>query len=103
MKLGHVLKLIRTNKRMTQKEMADTLGISQNYLSLIESDKKTPSSEKLSRFANSLKISKDAFIFLSSEPPAELNNKNKKDYIRLQQNILSLLLFEITGEIRQVA
>ena len=64
---------------MTQKEMADTLGISQNYLSLIESDKKTPSSEKLSRFANSLKISKDAFIFLSSEPPAELARESRME------------------------
>ena len=56
MKLGHVLKLIRTNWGMTQKDMADTLGISQNYLSLIESDKKTPSPEKILVFANSLKM-----------------------------------------------
>ncbi len=103
MKLGHVLKLIRTNWGMTQKDMADTLGISQNYLSLIESDKKTPSPEKILVFANSLKMSKDALTFISSEPPTELNGKNKKDYIRLQQNIISLLLFEITGEIRQIA
>jgi arginine utilization protein RocB len=54
MKLGHVLKLIRTNRGMTQ-------------------------------------------------PPTELNNKDKKDYIRLQHNITSLLLFEMTGEIRQIA
>jgi len=103
MKLGHVLKLIRTNRGMTQKDMANTLGISQNYLSLIESDKKTPSPEKISDFANSLKISKDALTFISSELPTELNGKDKKDYIRLQQNIISLLLFEITGEIGQIA
>jgi len=103
MKLGNVLKLIRTNMGMTQKNMADTLGISQNYLSLIEIDKKTPSPEKISGFANALKISKDALTFISSEPPTELNNKDKKDYIRLQQNIISLLLFEVTGEIRQIA
>jgi len=103
MKLGNVLKLIRTNRGMTQKDMANSLGISQNYLSLIEIDKKTPSPEKISSFANSLKISKDALTFISSEPPTELNNKDKKDYIRLQHNITSLLLFEMTGEIRQVA
>lgn len=103
MKLGHVLKLIRTNREMTQKDMADSLGISQNYLSLIESDKKTPSPKKITDFASSLKLSKDALTFISSDPPTELSNKDKKDYIRLQRNITSLLLFEMTGEIRQIA
>ena len=40
MNIGQVLRKIRVNKNNSQKEMAAKLGISQNYLSLIESNKK---------------------------------------------------------------
>ncbi|ACN15019.1 putative transcriptional regulator [Desulforapulum autotrophicum HRM2] len=98
MKLGQLLKFIRTSKEMTQKEMASLIGISQNYLSLIESGTKNPSSDKLSDFAEALQISKDALIFVSSNPPEELSGKDQKKYEQLQNNIVSLLLFELTGE-----
>jgi len=98
MNIGHLLKLIRVNKGMTQKQMSNLLEISQNYLSLIESSKKTPSSEKITVFAKKLKISDNALLFASSKAPAELKNQDKKDFERLQQNIISLLLFELTGK-----
>lgn len=103
MNLGQLLKIIRTTKGMTQKDMATLMGISQNYLSLIESDIKTPSVDRIETFAAALKISKDALIFVSSSPPKELSAKDKKDYERLQKNILSLLVFDITGELKHSA
>jgi transcriptional regulator with XRE-family HTH domain len=103
MSLGHVLKLIRTNKGFNQKEMADLLGISQNYLSLIESEKKTPSVDRISEMAKNLKVSSDALVFASSDVPGELSPKDQKDYKRLQNNIVSLLLFDLTGELRKIA
>ncbi len=103
MELGHLIKLIRTNKGMTQNQMADLLGISQNYLSLIEINKKFPSTERISEFANRLNISNDALIFASSDVPEELSTKDKKDYFRLKNNIMSLLLFELTGELDKSA
>lgn len=99
MNIGHLLKLIRVNKGMTQKQMSNILEISQNYLSLIEGNKKIPSSEKITVFAKKLKISDSALLFASSKAPVELNSKDKKDFERLQQNIISLLLFELTGEL----
>ena len=103
MNLGQILKLIRNNKGMTQQEMATLIGISQNYLSLIESNSKVPSSEKLSEFADALKISKEALIFVSSPPPKELSEKDKNKYLELQKNIIHLLLFDLTGEMMQYA
>ncbi len=94
MKIGHVLKLVRTTRGNAQKEMADLLDISQNYLSLIEANRKDPSAEMIAKFAKQLNISKEALIFVSSEVPEELDNKGKKDFQRLQKNILSLILFE---------
>lgn len=103
MNLGKLIKIIRTTKGMTQKGMADLMGISQNYLSLIESSKKTPSLDLLEACATALKISKTALIFVSLSPPEELSAKDKRDYERLQKNILSLLVFDVTGELKQSA
>lgn len=103
MNLGHLLKLIRTYKGINQKQMADLLGISQNYLSLIEGNKKQPSSECVFNIAKNLNISSDALVFAASDVPNELSSKDQKDYRRLQNNITSLLLFELTGELKDLA
>lgn len=102
MDLGNVIKLIRTQKGMNQIDFSDLLGISQNYLSLIESNQKKPSDDKISIFAKSLGISKDALLFASSKIPQELSDEDKAAYRKLQNNITTLLLFGIDGELNQV-
>ncbi|SPD74274.1 putative transcriptional regulator [uncultured Desulfobacterium sp.] len=102
MTLGRLIKLVRTHRNKNQNEMAELLGISQNYLSLVESEKKQPSAELISKFAERLEISHDALIFAASDIPAELDADGRKDYKRLQNNILSLLLFEVTGELGKI-
>jgi len=99
MKIGKILKILRTSKGLTQNQMSKLLGISQNYLSLIEQDKKAPSAEAIDNFASSLRMSKDALLLISSEVPVELTGKDKEDFQRLQQNILSLLLYQTSGEL----
>jgi transcriptional regulator with XRE-family HTH domain len=103
MSLGHLLKLVRTHRQLNQKEMAGLLGISQNYLSLIESDKKQPSSELISRIARSLNVSNDALGFVASDVPDELTKDDKITYRKLQSNILTILLFQMTGELKSLA
>jgi transcriptional regulator with XRE-family HTH domain len=103
MKIGKILKILRTSKGYTQNQMSKLLGISQNYLSLIEQEKKVPSAEAIDNFASSLSISKDALILVSSDAPKELKGKDIEDFKRLQQNILSLLLFQMSGELRKSA
>lgn len=103
MSLGHVLKLIRTHRELNQNQMAELLGISQNYLSLIESGKKQPSVDLIVEMAKNLKVSSDALIFASSDVPNELDSKDQKEYKRLQNNIVSLMLFELTGDIKKIA
>jgi len=101
MRLGHILKLVRTQRGLNQQQTADLLGISQNYLSLIESERKQPSVNKIADIAKSLNISKDALLFVSSGVPSELDSEDKTDYQRLQKNIVSLLLFELTGDLKK--
>ena len=53
MKIGKTIKIIRTLKGIKQKELAEKINISHNYLSAVENDKKEPSLvflNKLSKF-----------------------------------------------------
>lgn len=95
MTVGQLIKHIRVSKGVSQKDMAKKFGISQNYLSLIESNKKTPSNETLTEFARHLNISKDAFVFAISDVPSELPEEGKRNFSRLQENIIQLLLFDL--------
>ncbi len=94
MKVGEIIKLIRTKRGISQKEMADQFGISQNYLSLIETHKKRPSIETIDTFAKKFGISKEALLFVTSEIPSELDENAKQDFKKLQDNILYLILFD---------
>jgi transcriptional regulator with XRE-family HTH domain len=103
MTIGQILKMIRINKKLSQKDMADLLGISQNYLSQIESNRKEPSQDKLEEFAKSLKISKEALLIATTDVPIELNEKERNEFHKLQKNIVSLLVFELTGVLEKSA
>ena len=53
MKIGKTIKIVRTLKGIRQKELAEKINISHNYLSAVENDKKEPSLVfliKLSKF-----------------------------------------------------
>lgn len=56
------LKEIRENKRMTQKQMADYLGLSQPVYSHYENETRQPSIEVLKRMSKSLCVSVDFII-----------------------------------------
>ncbi len=98
MKVGEVIKLIRTKRGISQKEMAEKFRISPNYLSLIEAAKKIPSVGTISDFANQLGISKEALLFVSTDIPHELDEHDRQDYKKLQENILYLLIFNSNKE-----
>jgi transcriptional regulator with XRE-family HTH domain len=94
MKLGQLIKSLRISYGILQKDLSVNLDISTNYLCLIETSKRTPSAELITRIAEELKISKDALEFLSTDVPTELDQMNSKKYIKLQENVAALLLFK---------
>ncbi len=99
MKVGTLIKKIRTIRGLTQVQLAKKMGITQNYLSLIETDKKIPSNDKIRVFSKQLKLSEDAILFLATYPPNELDQDRKQEYVKLQHNILSLLDYGLTGNL----
>ena len=56
-KLGQNLKKIRTEKKMSQGDIARTLGVDRGYISNIENGKKNPTLETLKKIADALKVS----------------------------------------------
>ena len=54
MSLGDAVKLARRAQNLTQKDLADRLGLSRNYIAQIEMDRKTPTFSTLTRIAVAL-------------------------------------------------
>jgi transcriptional regulator with XRE-family HTH domain len=94
MKLGQLIKSLRISSGISQKELSEKLDISTNYLCLIETSKRVPSGDLIARIAKEFKISKDALNFLLTDVPDELDRKNSKKFLKLQENIAVLLLFK---------
>jgi len=56
MNIGNNLKLLRTQKQISQKELAKTLGITHNYLSMVENNAKKPSLSLLEKISEVLGV-----------------------------------------------
>ena len=56
MEIGNAIRKIRRDKDLKQMELAESVGITQSYLSGIEKGNKNPSSIVLDRIANYFKI-----------------------------------------------
>jgi transcriptional regulator with XRE-family HTH domain len=63
--LGRVLKLIRTYHQLKQNELAEKLGISNSYLSEIETGKKDSSISLLEQYSRVFEIPVSHIILLS--------------------------------------
>lgn len=87
--LNKALKIIRTFHDVSQSEMSGRLGISNSYLSEIESGKKQPSIEILTRYSESFEIPLSSILFFSEN----MDNPKPSDKLRLHvaKRIVSIL------------
>lgn len=90
--MGTILRLLRTQKKISQANMAELLGVTQNFLSQIENDKKIMSHTTLERVANILGISKELLIIASCDIPPELSENKKKHLEKMKASMLSYIL-----------
>lgn len=63
MSIGQKIREKREAFNLTQRELAEVLGITPQHLSLLEQDKKTPSVTLLAKMAQSLGVSIDYLVF----------------------------------------
>ncbi|BCS88322.1 helix-turn-helix domain-containing protein [Pseudodesulfovibrio sediminis] len=95
MTIGKLIKTIRASQGLSQGYMAGCLGISQNYLSLVESGKKTMSAKLIEALAVLIGVSKELIYIVASEVPVELSDKERGDFIKLQKNMFSIITYEM--------
>lgn len=67
MKLGKAIKIARTRASYKQAELAEKLGVSSNYISLLENDKRDPSWSFVCRLSDTLRIPLPLLLLLASE------------------------------------
>lgn len=92
--IGKILKLIRAHRAISQGEMAEQLGVTQNFLSQVEHDKKSVSITKLEGFASKLGISKEILLLAGCDVPEELKEKDRQTFLEMQKSALQIILLE---------
>lgn len=64
--IGQRIKQRRENLKLTQKQLADALGLTPQHISAIEQDKRLPSIDSLAKFAEQLGVNID-FLVIGKE------------------------------------
>lgn len=89
MNYGKAFRIIRAAFNLEQGELARVLGIGQSHVSLIESSRRQPSREVLSKLSDSLRIPEPLIALLASEPDSL---GSSPDIEGLSQALLRLLV-----------
>jgi len=76
--LNEALRLIRVFHDLNQKDLADKLGISNSYISEIESGKKTPTLEVIEKYSAVFNMPSSSILFFSEN----FNNGEKFEKTR---------------------
>lgn len=81
MNLGRSIKLCRTNRGLSQDELAQKVGLSASYISLIEKGDRDPAMSTVEKIAMALGVPISLLTFLAADPgelkavPQEVRDK----------------------------
>ena len=101
-KIGSRIKAARESKKLTQEELAELTGLTNNYISNIERTRSKPSIETLVKICNALEVTPDYILldsvyaskeYIMDEIAVKLK-KCTKNNIQLVSGIITLLLEE---------
>jgi len=96
MKIGKTLKLVRIMKGLKQKDLADKLGISPNYLSAVENDKREPSLSFIKMVSEELDVPL-SFLFLDNIEEAYMSEEQRIIYEKLKSLLVEFQKLKIRG------
>lgn len=91
MNIGQAIKALRKNNNENQGVFAKKIGITQSYLSLIESGEKTPSLDVLKRMAESMGIPLPVLFWFGIERE-DVKEHNHIAYDMLKPSIDTLIM-----------
>lgn len=83
----------RREKGLSQEDLADSAGISPNYLAKLETEKREPGLKVLTRLADALDISQEEIFsaLISTWPPADMKNPSN-EFSHFSPDIQKLLI-----------
>lgn len=77
--LGQRVRGRRLELGLTQRDVADAVGITVPYMSKIEAGKETPTEEKIARLAATLRLNPDELILAAGRMPADVMDRLAAD------------------------
>lgn len=87
MSFGTTLKLIRIFQKVKQKDLAKRLGVSPNYISLIENEKREPSLSFIKTVSSELDIPV-GFLFLGESDDQSLSVQQRAIYSQIKKLLM---------------
>ncbi|MBV8125970.1 MAG: helix-turn-helix transcriptional regulator [Paucibacter sp.] len=90
MEIGHALKICRSAKKLSLDELAERAGLSQSYLSMIESGKREPTLSSIDKVAKALGVPTPIILFLASDK-GELQGLDEETTNRLSAVVLEIV------------
>ena len=91
MKYGKAIRICRAARGLSQKDLAAKVGVDSSHVSLIESEKRSPSLDTIEKIAQSLNVPPHLLMLLASEQK-DVKTGNLANVKDLSQILLDLLL-----------
>lgn len=79
MSLGEKLKALRTAKKMSQKELAERIGIAKSVISFYESGDRFPSYDVLIKIARIFNVTTDYLLDVERERTVDVSGLSEED------------------------
>src|SRR5450432_2772396 len=102
MTLGNAIKLIRTARKIRQRELALRLNVSPNYLSMLEADRRLPSISFLKRLASKLRVPAGLFLLWAEADKSTLRKRETTQVRELLVRIQAIYLDDVAEETARV-
>ncbi len=107
--IGQRIREIRKSRNLTQRELAERVGINFTYLSRVENDRldddQTPREETLQRIASALRTDPDELLLLARRIPDAYRDRilSKPGVFRKLLNLSDTALEELIRQIEQTS
>ena len=85
---GDLIKKTRIDKKMTQQELADSVGISYSYMCKVEKGKNVPSMETMDKIIKALDVPSNTFTFDKNGKIADFMREELDQFMESQTDVI---------------
>lgn len=80
LQIGHAIKVLRTSRKLSQRELAFIIGVTESYVCLIENDRRMPHWATLCAFAQALQVPVSLICQLAEAHPDKFVQELLRDF-----------------------